>query len=392
MKKNIRFFAMLLCSTALIQSCTKENQENGKDTVETVAIEKINGEYKSAGQSKVLELNYSGKPMVGKSATFNTEDGKTGILSISELIPGEETTKITLNMSAVGKDGYDLSCETKLPNSNVAYTGRINEGLLQLNVEAEFNNRLAGTEWNLKPSIIDDFGDIKSKPLYWNWTSDVNFMVDALGIGMVMPVAPGDLIKMAGALQFDGKNMYELLLGAARKVTFKKDGNVLIERSVAGTDGTSTWENTPENVAFYYLKDDKFYLTINIVAALEQLSGQGNTVAEGEAPKFNMTPIINGMMPFLPMLSSGIEFTCAIDETAGMKLYLGTAILKPIFNDALVPFVQDPDNHAAIEKMLENDKNLSGMKNTAMAVINQLEGVVKESSVIELGLELQKKQ
>ena len=385
MKKIFKFAAVVLCAAATFASCEKE----GPSTSAPLPVDRINGEYSSTKVEKALVLNYSGAIFDGKSAKFTAIDNTKATISVDYLLPGVPSTQIEVTLVQDAAVGYTFSGKLDIAEGTVDCTGSIVEGKLTLNVNASLKNELSATSWSLRPiELGGDWGDeIIGSGLHAVLESEKPFTID-MGLGFPVPMPANDVIKLMTGMKLFGEkgkevNMHEMLANAGIiSINFKADGNVTINMTEAGKE-----VETPLNLAFYFMKDGKVYLTLNLTGILNNLPQAPKTTAEGEITP-NLDPLMGGLLSYLPMLQGGIEMTFSKDENGKAALYLDTALLKDLCAKAIVPFLKDETNKKFFEQEIKKNDSLKDSAPMFLPVIDQVGDVIAVATKFELGLNL----
>ena len=160
MKKNLLYAFALICSLSFFTACSDDEDSS-------LPVEDINATYTSSNANNQLVLTYSGAVMLGKSATFNSVDGKTATITLTGapisltradaqvglinpgVIPGETTTTLTVNLIANGTNSYTFEGTDEVNSCTVVYKGSIEKGKLTIELTVTMpQNELIGT-WNL---------------------------------------------------------------------------------------------------------------------------------------------------------------------------------------------------------------------------------------------------
>ncbi|MEL5895281.1 DUF4925 domain-containing protein [Bacteroides sp. GD17] len=390
MKKNLFYLFALLCSVSLFTACSDD------DDTPKFPKDEVNATYKSTDASNQLQLLYSGEPMLGKSATFNTTDGKTATIVLegvavsltkmpaassagSGVIPGEATTTLNVNLEPVGETGYTFKGTDETNGRTVAYEGAVEKGklTLQLNVTMP-NNNLIGT-WNLYP--YDSTPTNTVHPLRLTWESSKKFQLDLFGMGMITEMHPGELMTFMSAIGLlnDGDmNLQEAISSLLKDVTFKADGNIQASYSEAANLGNPVWKKSPLNIAQYYVKDGKIYLLLNVDAILA-------TVAGNKSTRMDITTILPQLMQLLPMVYSGIPLGYSISENGTLGVYIEKELGMQLIN-MFLPLLQNEEVLAEIMESVNSNPAFAAFAGVTQAIFEQLPTVAAGTTKMELGL------
>ena len=376
MKKNLLYLFTVLYMLSFFTACSDDEDVN--------VLEGVNTSFKG----ETLDLKYSGSPFLGKEVVFDTKDGQTatitmrGTLDMSALggllgggsksdlptisyapgvISGEVTT--TLNnvvLTQVGET-YMFEGTNEANGRTVKYTGEVKKDkmTLSLDVTMPTNPLQEGGLWEMAGSTF-------------NWVSTTGITIPGL-IDEPWPMKDASfLINMF----FISPELKKVL----SDVTFKADGNIVATyKNKAGVDVES-----PINLANYYIKNDKLYVTLNIDMIIQAATKAGNSeVLLGLMTELMQTPLMSA-------LSEGFPLNYTIEN--------GTVNIS-IDQDFLLPIL----------KVLMNNEFLMGMLKDAMAgmgtsggmaailtpaivdsIIEQIAPIVNGTSELSFGLELKK--
>ena len=99
--KNLRKLFCVACAVLFFTSC----EETYNDKLFWPG--EISQEYGSYIKPYTLDLTYNGEKLIGKTASFKTEDSETGTLTLNGIIPGEVTTPISrIKLNENGEKRY----------------------------------------------------------------------------------------------------------------------------------------------------------------------------------------------------------------------------------------------------------------------------------------------
>lgn len=393
MKKNLFYLFALICSMSLFTACSDDDDDKHFPTDE------VNTTFTSTDTSNQLLLTYSGEPMLGKSVTFNTTDGKTATLILKgagvsltkststptlanpSVIPGETTTTLNVNLVPVGDTGYTFSGTDETGNRTIAYEGAVEKGKLTLKLNVTMSNDLIGT-WNLHP--YDAYGAIF--PLHLIWESSKKFQLDLFGMGMITEMEPGGLLTLMSAVGLinDGKmNLQQAISALLKDVTFRNDGNIQASYSEAANLGNPVWVKSPLNIAQYYVQNSKLYLLLNVDAIMAAVMGNN------PATKVDLGSILPQLMELLPILSTGIPLGYSVDENGILGVYIEKEFGMKLLN-ILLPLLQDEELLATIMESVNSNPAFGAFAGVVEAILEQLPEVVAGTTKMELGLNLVK--
>lgn len=396
-----KFLLLLLAGMSVFTACNDDDDKKGpKD---------LNGTFTTTDETNRLVLSYSDAALTGKTATFNSTDGRTATIELSGnqivlgtmniptsgVIPGEKTTKLNVELIADGLGGYTFEGVDESNNRTLNYKGSIEEGKLTLNLNAVFSNELLGT-WNLRP--YDEWNQAP-QPLRLIWETSTKFSVE-LFPGYSMEMTPGNLLSTVSTLTlFDGENVLQVMPKLLQNLSFHTDGNVVASYSDAeNLSGEPVWQNSPLNMVHYVVKNERLYAYLNVEAIVELImpmlggSGEeGNTDMdiEGVLEEKLLAILLPKLPELLPMLSDGIPLGYAIEEDGSLAVYIDTE-LGSIIDEIAKELVSDAALMDMLKNMLANDPNFSSMAPMIEAVLTQAPQVFGTTTEMEIGLNLVK--
>lgn len=370
MKKNFLYLFTVLCTLSFFTACSDDDNAgdpNGLGVNKTFS-------------SESLDLTYAGKPLAGKEISFETRDGETATITmkgvfesslIEELmdtkssfippmapgvIPGEVTTTlkgvyINLDGDKYTFKGNDLSSDGR----EIKYSGEVSSNKLTISIDVVMpENALTGTWALANPSLN----------LKWNSTAKIK--VDGSWFGR----PAGEIeMPMEQATPLLNGMLSTMLAGVLQSVTFQEDGNVVANyRKIS----TTQWQESPVNMANYYIKNNKMYLQLNlsqIVAAMK------STKADND-----FSALLQMLLKIYPYLSEGLPmaYTAADGKatvTMEKELILNlTEVLKmPVVQNAIIA------------------KAPAHLKPIVEAILPQLPTILKETTDISATLAMEKK-
>lgn len=376
MKKNLLYLFTVLCTLSFFTACSDDD--------EVKVLEGVNASF----NGETLDLKYSGSPLLGKEVAFDTKDGQTatitmqGTLDLSAIsglfgggskanlpaisyapgvIPGEVTT--TLNnvvLTQVGET-YTFEGTDEANGRTVKYIGEVKKDkmTLSLDVTMPTNPLTEGGLWKMTGSTF-------------NWVSSVDITIPGL-IEEPWPMKDASsLINMF----FISPKLKEVL----SDVTFKADGNIVATyKNKAGVDVES-----PINLANYYIKNNKLYVTLNIDMIVQVATKADNS----EALLSLMTELMQ--TPLMSALSEGFPLNYTIEN--------GTAKIS-IDQDFLLPILKVLVNNEFVMGMLKEAMVGMGASGGIAAILTpaaiegiiaQIAPIVNGTSELSFGLELKK--
>lgn len=376
MKKNLLYLFTVLCTLSFFTACSDDD--------DVKVLEGVNASFKG----ETLDLKYSGSPLLGKEVAFDTKDGQTatitmkGTLDLSAIgglfgggskanlpaisyapgvIPGEVTTTLSnVALTQVGET-YTFEGTDEANGRTVKYTGEVKKDkmTLALDVTMPTNPLTEGGLWKMTGSTF-------------NWVSSVDITIPGL-IEEPWPMKDASsLINMF----FISPKLKEVL----SDVTFKADGNIVATyKNKAEADVVS-----PINLANYYIKNDKLYVTLNIDMIVQVATKADNS----EALLSLMTELMQ--TPLMSALSEGFPLNYTIEN--------GTAKIS-IDQDFLLPILKVLVNNEFVMGMLKEAMVGMGASGGIAAILTpaaidgiiaQIAPIVNGTSELSFGLELKK--
>lgn len=401
MKKNLLYAFALICSLSFFTACSDDEDSS-------LPVEDINATYTSSNANNQLVLTYSGAVMLGKSATFNSVDGKTATITLTGapisltradaqvglinpgVIPGETTTTLTVNLIANGTNSYTFEGTDEVNSCTVVYKGSIEKGKLTIELTVTMpQNELIGT-WNLLP--YDAFGT--AFPIRSHWESEQKFNVSielVPGIPVKLDLHPGELIAMASDIGLipteDGKtlNLNEALIALLQNVTFCADGNIIASYSDAVNLASPIWANSPVNMVQYAVKNNRLYLYLNVDAVMGLITKESST--KGLDINTILPIVLPKLVELVPMLSQGIPLGYKIGEDGMLSVYIDKELGKPII-DTLILLMENDEVANAIKELATSNPDFGAFAGTVEAIIDQFPEVATKTNMetLELGL------
>lgn len=327
---------------------------------------------------ETLQLTYSETELLGKEVTFDTKDGKTATIVMkgkfdmgaiggiigggskanqpvvelaSGVIPGEVKTLIENVVLTQEGEKYTFEGTDEQNGRTVKYTGEVQKDKMVLALEVTMpENPLLGATWKMDGSTF-----------IWKSSVDLEQIFDE-------PYEMENAAKLLNMFLISPK-----LKALLKDVTFQADGNIVATYVKDGKDVVS-----PINLANYYFKDGKLYVTLNIDMIIQAATKADNNE--------ELMKLITDLMqtPLMSALSEGFPLNCVIDDKGVANIYIDEAFLKPILTVVLNnAFVMDK-----ITSILPNDNPAIG--NLVKAVLGQMPAIVEGTTELRFGLNLKK--
>lgn len=280
MSKRLLYLLTLICSICLFTACSDDDE---KEEVEIDnSWELVAGTY----NSEKLALLYSEDSLPGKEVTFAATNSTNGALTLKNVIPGEATTTIS-NITVANSE---FSGTTSTTYADVEYTGSVKDEVmtLKLNVTMKDPNG-----WAKKYELAD----YTTGELEYNGYVNPSAVIAGAGyVNYICVTSSSDFGTSYGAM-FRG--LFGILLPQVlNSVTLSTDGTITAEyikgngisfdqnwifqspsREIAeALFPTSGWLDAPKHLAYWFHKDGKLYVKLDIGNIMAQVMGSG---AEG---------------------------------------------------------------------------------------------------------------
>lgn len=284
MSTKLRYLFTLICSICLFTACS-DDDDKGKDGGGDTTWEQVAGSY----EGDKLAFSYGETTLTGKKATFTATNSSNGSLALTNVIPGEETTTI----SDIKVENSAFSGTAATTNANVEYTGSVKDDVmtLKLNVVMKDPNGWAKTY---------RMADYTTGLLEYNGYPNPNAVIAGAGyFNYVCVTNSSDFGTSYGAM-FRG--VFGVLLPQVlNTVTLNSDGNITANFMkgpkiqfdpmwamqaptadvVNGLIPASGWQQSPEHLAYWFEKDGKLMVKLNIGAIMSQVMGSEAGALEG---------------------------------------------------------------------------------------------------------------
>lgn len=354
-----------------------------------------------------LTLNYSGKPMVGKSVkvTPSAADndkatltlcgdnqlgdvadalfpGLSGTLQCPGVIPGAPSLDIEVALKA-DATGFKFSGDSETQYCTFSYSGRLEPTSLALditNVKLK-NLSLAGATWKLLPYVTDNNGAPTSNPLtlVWQSTENVGFLSleSLLALATRIPLIPNPADPNGEAVCVG-----QILPMMLQTVNFGEDGNITA-RYLNSKTGAVT--DSPVNLAQYVITAEGkmlFFLNPQAVIADTQKDAAGRAI--------DPSSILVKLVPILGQyLAQGFPLEYSIDGN-NMTASIGTEPLLTILKSTVVPMLSDPATLQQIEELIKSNEDMADLADLITPMIKALPKAINATTKIQIGLNFTK--
>lgn len=315
MKKSLIYAALLALVTFGFTSCGDEDKP-------LFAPEQLNKDFGTASGA-TLSMTYSEAVLTGKQVNFQTSDSKTATITLKDVVPGEAKTVISDVLLVAADKQYTFSGTSTVSRAagglTIVYNGSINGTELKLNINVTMPQSSLAKTYELTPLMKGDekywvYSKKSIRPPYTyqlvEKTSE-NTVVVSAGYVAITHTLPGegssakDTISACGITTY--KDLFRGILSCMipqvlQTVTLEKDGNIVAGYSsdpvifdltyilkaqditpeiVQTLASGRTWLQSPKNIAFWYEKEGKLYVKLNIAAIVSQAMGNNNSGLAG---------------------------------------------------------------------------------------------------------------
>lgn len=401
MKKNLFYYLFaVICTIGLFTSCS-DDDEKVVNPIPQTTFNSENG----------LQLTYNGAPLLGKKVTFTpdaTEATKatlrlegefdlTGILKGQRsnmtsptgpgVFPGSPVTTLSVDLSINGNQ-CTFSGVSETEYCTFSYAGKVTAGTMDLSFTDVTlkNTALAGTVWKPTPLANTEDGGM-DEPIHFVWKSGTKAAIEIFP-GHPSEIEINDLLLLA--LRFplfddgsgDRVSVEQMLCSVLKDVTLGADGNIVATYMDAANGGTE-WVTSPSNMAQYVVTgDNQLLLFLNpqaIMANVDNVEKSVRTVDVGAI-------LQQAIAELYPMLINGVPLTYT-KEGNRMK-YLGTDLLLPLMKNIVAPLFEDEEFLNMVIEAMKSDPQFGGMAGMMVPTLKLLPEIIKNTTQLEIGLDL----
>lgn len=272
MSKKLVYLFALICSIGLFTGCSDDEEE-----IVDNSWEELVGDY--SGEN--LVLSYGDMALTGKKVTFSATSGNNGKLLLNNIIPGENETTI----SNVEVKNSEFSGTATTTYANVEYAGSVKEKVMTLKLTVVMNDP---NGWAKTYSLAD----YTTGPLEYNGYENPNAVLAGAGyINYVCVTSSSDYGTSYGAI-FRGvfgillpQVLNSVTLGTDGTITAKyiKEGKIEFKTDwifqsptkevVEALIPTSNWLDAPKHLAYWFHKDGKLYMKLDLGNIIGQVMG-----------------------------------------------------------------------------------------------------------------------
>lgn len=402
MKKNLFYYLFaVICTIGLFTSCS-DDDEKVVNPIPQTTFNSENG----------LQLTYNGAPLLGKKVTFTpdaTEATKatlrlegefdlTGILKGQRsnmtsptgpgVFPGSPVTTLSVDLSINGNQ-CTFSGVSETEYCTFSYAGKVTAGTMDLSFTDVTlkNTALAGTVWKPTPLANTEDGGM-DEPIHFVWKSGTK-AANGIFPGHPSEIEINDLLLLA--LRFslfddgsgDRVSVEQMLCSVLKDVTLGADGNIVATYMDAANGGTE-WVTSPSNMAQYVVTgDNQLLLFLNpqaIMANVDNVEKSVRTVDVGAI-------LQQAIAELYPMLINGVPLTYT-KEGNRMKVFLGTDLLLPLMKNIVAPLFEDEEFLNMVIEAMKSDPQFGGMAGMMVPTLKLLPEIIKNTTQLEIGLDL----
>ena len=391
----------MICTIGLFTSCS-DDDEKVVNPIPQTTFNSENG----------LQLTYNGAPLLGKKVTFTpdaTEATKatlrlegefdlSGILKGQRsnmtsptgpgVFPGSPVTTLSVDLSINGNQ-CTFSGVSETEYCTFSYAGKVTAGTMDLSFTDVTlkNTALAGTVWKPTPLANTEDGG-RDEPIHFVWKSGTKAAIEILP-GHPSEVEINDLLLLA--LRFplfddgsgDRVSVEQMLCSVLKDVTLGADGNIVATYMDAANGGTE-WVTSPSNMAQYVVTgDNQLLLFLNpqaIMANVDNVEKSVRTVDVGAI-------LQQAIAELYPMLINGVPLTYT-KEGNRMKVFLGTDLLLPLMKNIVAPLFEDEEFLNMVIEAMKSDPQFGGMAGMMVPTLKLLPEIIKNTTQLEIGLDL----
>lgn len=400
MKKNLLFLFTFLCSITLLTGCNDDDKENAWKQL----FEK--GSYKG----ETLALTYSNAELSGKTVEVGTGEGKTLVLKLKSIIPSE--AEAIISGIQVDDLGVFSGSGTTTGGTSLTCSGSIKDGILTVALsDVKMSQSALGGlngNWALLDTIMRPEDDllVTAAPLHLNW-----------------PAIDNQQSPNAEYTSFSVSTLGSHLLSEfLNKINFHEDGNItakyytkmpfdetdapmwimtklIIDNTI--NIGHTEWLDSPKNnLAFWYTKNDKVYIILNIEMIMKQVGSKstaptGNTsiadilkmLEELGIDITKIDPVVISQV--MDWFTTGIPLNYTISDKGDLKIFADKKMAEP-FMPILISML--PSLQAKLDEIAQSNESIKLL--TSLLGVEKLTdfGTIwnNNTASFEFGIELKK--
>ena len=401
MKKNLFYYLFaVICTIGLFTSCS-DDDEKVVNPIPQTTFNSENG----------LQLTYNGAPLLGKKVTFTPDateatkatlrlEGEFDLAGILKgqrsnmtsptgpgVFPGSPVTTLSVDLSINGNQ-CTFSGVSETEYCTFSYAGKVTAGTMDLSFTDVTlkNTALAGTVWKPTPLANTEDGGM-DEPIHFVWKSGTKAAIEILGHPSEIEINDLLLLALRFLLFDDGSgdrvSVEQMLCSVLKDVTLGADGNIVATYMDAANGGTE-WVTSPSNMAQYVVTgDNQLLLFLNpqaIMANVDNVEKSVRTVDVGAI-------LQQAIAELYPMLINGVPLTYT-KEGNRMKVFLGTDLLLPLMKNIVAPLFEDEEFLNMVIEAMKSDPQFGGMAGMMVPTLKLLPEIIKNTTQLEIGLDL----
>lgn len=401
MKKNLFYYLFaVICTIGLFTSCS-DDDEKVVNPIPQTTFNSENG----------LQLTYNGAPLLGKKVTFTPDateatkatlrlEGEFDLAGILKgqrsnmtsptgpgVFPGSPVTTLSVDLSINGNQ-CTFSGVSETEYCTFSYAGKVTAGTMDLSFTDVTlkNTALAGTVWKPTPLANTEDGGM-DEPIHFVWKSGTKAAIEIFGHPSEIEINDLLLLALRFPLFDDGSgdrvSVEQMLCSVLKDVTLGADGNIVATYMDAANGGTE-WVTSPSNMAQYVVTgDNQLLLFLNpqaIMANVDNVEKSVRTVDVGAI-------LQQAIAELYPMLINGVPLTYT-KEGNRMKVFLGTDLLLPLMKKIVAPLFEDEEFLNMVIEAMKSDPQFGGMAGMMVPTLKLLPEIIKNTTQLEIGLDL----
>lgn len=401
MKKNLFYYLFaVICTIGLFTSCS-DDDEKVVSPIPQTTFNSENG----------LQLTYNGAPLLGKKVTFTPDateatkatlrlEGEFDLAGILKgqrsnmtsptgpgVFPGSPVTTLSVDLSINGNQ-CTFSGVSETEYCTFSYAGKVTAGTMDLSFTDVTlkNTALAGTVWKPTPLANTEDGGM-DEPIHFVWKSGTKAAIEIFGHPSEIEINDLLLLALRFPLFDDGSgdrvSVEQMLCSVLKDVTLGADGNIVATYMDAANGGTE-WVTSPSNMAQYVVTgDNQLLLFLNpqaIMANVDNVEKSVRTVDVGAI-------LQQAIAELYPMLINGVPLTYT-KEGNRMKVFLGTDLLLPLMKNIVAPLFEDEEFLNMVIEAMKSDPQFGGMAGMMVPTLKLLPEIIKNTTQLEIGLDL----
>lgn len=401
MKKNLFYYLFaVICTIGLFTSCS-DDDEKVVNPIPQTTFNSENG----------LQLTYNGAPLLGKKVTFTPDateatkatlrlEGEFDLAGILKgqrsnmtsptgpgVFPGSPVTTLSVDLSINGNQ-CTFSGVSETEYCTFSYAGKVTAGTMDLSFTDVTlkNTALPVPVWKPTPLANTEDGGM-DEPIHFVWKSGTKAAIEIFGHPSEIEINDLLLLALRFPLFDDGSgdrvSVEQMLCSVLKDVTLGADGNIVATYMDAANGGTE-WVTSPSNMAQYVVTgDNQLLLFLNpqaIMANVDNVEKSVRTVDVGAI-------LQQAIAELYPMLINGVPLTYT-KEGNRMKVFLGTDLLLPLMKNIVAPLFEDEEFLNMVIEAMKSDPQFGGMAGMMVPTLKLLPEIIKNTTQLEIGLDL----